>query len=480
MDSLPLSTLAAGLLAATGLCANCATATAPRTATPAASVAPPADRIAARAGSGSLSALFAINEGVAVPGALVRSNRISFAQQADELRADAALVKAVGAGVVRANCHTYPFLNHQSAQRDPDGTRRRADAYMAALDAAGLEAVVVLGPWPCIQTANHTDRYLPDDMDAYAAFVAETVERYDGDGTDDMPGLSRPLVIGWEIDNEPDLHNSVPPRNAQRSTDPSLFETPSEYAQVVRATSAAIRQADPGATVLLGGMYNVRRRSGRDYVDAVLAEPGVREAFDVLSLHCYSDENSLDAIEQTIAAAAELAPGRPLWITEVGVSSQGDRRWLSEDWQAKMLAGIYGAAMRGGAERVFWHTLADPPPPPGGRRQPANPFAHHSLHKTVTSSWDDAGGDGEKVRKPAGEVFARLSALAGDAPAAQVSPLPAEAGRAVQVGPAVYIYWGQVPLPADATVTDLMTGDSKDVAAGDIVTAPAWALPAKP
>lgn len=473
MDSTTLSTFATGvLLAATGLCANCAKA--PTATGPAPAPASPAS--AARVGDGQLADLFAINEGVAVPSALVFSQRVSFAQQKTEIQADAALVSDVGAGMVRANCHTYPFLNHHGVKRDPRAAQRRADAYMAALDAAGLQAVMVLGPWPCIQTANHTDRYLPDDLDAYAEFVASTVERYDGDGIDDMPGLSRPVVVAWEIDNEPDLHNSVPPRGAKRSVDPSTFQTPSEYAQIVRTTSEAIRRADADATILLGGMYNVRRKSGRAYIDAVLAEPGVRDAFDVLSLHCYSDEDSLDAVEQTLAAAAELAPDRPLWITEIGVSSQGDQPWVSEAWQAQMLAGIYGAAMRGGAERVFWHTLADPPQR-GGRRV-SNPFAHHSLHQTHQSAWEDPAGVGSRPRKPAGEVYARLRDKVGDASASAVSPLPGSDARAIQVGEDVYVYWGQAALPQGSwSVTDLLTGAVRTASAGETIRAPAWAEP---
>ncbi|MFH2105162.1 MAG: hypothetical protein ABII72_02905, partial [Parcubacteria group bacterium] len=44
----------------------------------------------------------------------------------------------------------------------------------------------------------------PCDMTAYTDFLAKVVERYDGDGEDDMPGLEIPLKY-WEIMNEPSM-----------------------------------------------------------------------------------------------------------------------------------------------------------------------------------------------------------------------------------------------------------------------------------
>jgi len=51
-------------------------------------------------------------------------------------------------------------------------------------------------------------RRKPYDMDAYRRFVLALVERYDGDGKDDMPGLKYPIKY-WEASNEPS-HQSGP------------------------------------------------------------------------------------------------------------------------------------------------------------------------------------------------------------------------------------------------------------------------------
>ena len=57
------------------------------------------------------------------------------------------------------------------------------------------------------------------------------VERYDGDGVDDMPGLEIP-VKHWEIDNEPSQGRTHAPF----------------YVDLVVATAAAVRAAAAVAT----------------------------------------------------------------------------------------------------------------------------------------------------------------------------------------------------------------------------------------
>jgi len=43
----------------------------------------------------------------------------------------------------------------------------------------------------------------PNNMTAFKRFIAKMVERYDGDGIDDMPGLLYPIKY-YEIGNEPE------------------------------------------------------------------------------------------------------------------------------------------------------------------------------------------------------------------------------------------------------------------------------------
>ena len=466
------------LLACSGMFDACATT--PASPTPEPPVAPASDGATARSEGSSdelAGTIFGINEGMSVPLKLVQSGRLDTADQDKSLTANAALLGELGVHSNRANSHNYPYLHYSTWKKKPAVSQARGDRFFRAVAASSLsEVVMVLGPLPGIQTANYADHYVPADLDGYAAFVRAVVERYDGDGVDDMPGL-RLAPRYWELDNEPDLHFNLRPRTANRDTRAGTFETPEEYARVSIVTAQAIREADPTAKILLGGMYNPRDDPGRAYLDAVLAQPGMREAFDILNFHCYRDEDSLAAMDRTIAIAREVAPDRPLWITEFGVSTEG-KPFQNETWQARMLVGLYGEGLASGVARMFWHSLADPPPDPRDTRKRG--FAHHSLYRTIKPPWAPGA---ERQIKTSGETYRRLVQLIGGVPRSELRRGEAGAGaRLLWAGAdgAGLVYWGEIALPADRgswQVTDLLTGAERTVEAGRRVSAPAWIRP---
>lgn len=413
--------------------------------------------------------LLCINEAVAVPERFVRRRTIDPATITRMLQDDATLTRSVGASTVRVNSSTYPFFSWYEWQRK-ERAQDRTDRYLALVQRAGLDPIVVIGPWPGNQTANYTERYVPDDLEAYESWVQRVVERYDGDGVDDAPGLLRPVRF-WEVDNEPDLHNSVEPRNPVHSIDPATFETPEQYARVLVATAAAIRRAQPDAVVLSGGIYRTGRDRGRQYLEDVLAQPGAAEAFDVLSVHAYFEERTPELYLAALDNALALADGRPVFVTETGVpAARKGKSWLDESFQARMVAFIYGEALARGVERVCWHTLADPPAGPAS----AGGFASHSLHRTVAEH-------PEPVREPklAGMVFQRLATLAGEVPLSEVTPVEIDGGRALALGSVGWlVYEGQdLLLPFEAgPVVDLISGSEASYAG--TVSAPVLVRPA--
>jgi hypothetical protein len=76
--------------------------------------------------------------------------------------------------------------------------------------------------------------YLPINTNKYIAFVKAMVERYDGDGIADMPGLTNPIKY-WQVGNEPNIAKSG-------------------FADLQRITYTAIKEACPDCTVLIGGV----------------------------------------------------------------------------------------------------------------------------------------------------------------------------------------------------------------------------------
>ncbi len=396
--------------------------------------------------------LLCINEAVAVPARFVRSGQLGPRAIRTMLEDDALLTVEVGARSVRVNSSTYPFNSWHEWQRH-QRARERTDKYLEVVQQAGLEPILVIGPWPGNQTANFTEHYVPEDMDAYTDWVRSVVERYDGDGVDDAPGLVAPVRF-WEVDNEPDLHNRVVPRNPVREMDPATFETSEQYAEVLIATAAALREAHPDAVVLNGGTFHTGRDHGHAYMRRVLAVEGAAEAFDALSVHAYFEDRTPELYEKSLDNAAVLAGDRPIFITETGVPSERrGQRWIDEDFQARMVAYVYGEAMARGVERVCWHTLADPPSGPAS----SGGFASHSLHRTAGEP-----PNGVRELKPAGVVYQRLASLMGAVPLEQVQRLElGEQGRVLRMGDAGWlVYQGEalsLPLAADVNV-DLVTG----------------------
>ena len=80
------------------------------------------------------------------------------------------------------------------------------------------------------------DKYLND----YGRFVLHLVERYDGDGTDDMPGLRNPIKI-WGIESE--VHHSYQWGGSKE-----------QYLDVLKTAYKNVKAADPSTLVVLAGI----------------------------------------------------------------------------------------------------------------------------------------------------------------------------------------------------------------------------------
>ncbi|QWR76084.1 hypothetical protein [Candidatus Magnetomonas plexicatena] len=97
------------------------------------------------------------------------------------------------------------------------------DAYVSEAQKRGISIVATIWPfvdwdqeyWEGMQNWEAstgwladlpTSRYNPHDIEAYSAFVKALVERYNGDGLNDMPGLLYPIMY-WEILNEPESYS---------------------------------------------------------------------------------------------------------------------------------------------------------------------------------------------------------------------------------------------------------------------------------
>ena len=397
-----------------------------------------------------------INEGLAVP-ARQRAD-LGRDALAARLAQDAQDVRGLGASLVRGHTFNFPPVSCSALARNP-AALDDMDAWVVGLG-ADLEGVGMVSPWPGNQSATFTDQYVPADLAAFRTCVTRLVERYDGDGVEDMPGLVRPIRF-WEVDNEPDLKNSNVSRTATRDYDPRRFCTPAEYAAVLVEASAAIRSANPSATVLALGLFRPHADQGQAYAREVLATPGALAAFDILSLHTYHDDDG-ERLAAGVRAVAALAPGKRIWVTETSVTNAG-----GEEEQARRVAALVARAAEAGAEALFWHTLADPPPRAGGK--PAGGGGHFS-----TNSLLQGQERGPAVDKPAAAVFRRLAEQLGGDDLRGAVP-DGTGGTRLRSG-ALLLWRGS--RPAEHGAIDLRTGAL--VAPGATATAPAWLQPAPP
>ena len=220
----------------------------------------------------------------------------------------------------------------------------------------------------------------PADAATYARFAAWMAERYDGDGFQDAPGS--PRIAAWELWNEPnDVGNW-----ADIGADGDARKR--RYGELMIATYAAIKAADPSATVLIGGTYLFDQGCAGGICDGInfLSGPGgvfgqlpqARQAFDVFATHPYATPTAPDAldiprivlIEGTTRAARswlESTPiGRPdaqLWITELGwCTTPGNCLGtlpVSEEQQANYLVRSMVIAQQNGAQHVSWFQFDD-------------------------------------------------------------------------------------------------------------------------
>lgn len=185
----------------------------------------------------------------------ILNNKFGFLSGGED---DAEQIKNLGAAWVRP--HPGPFVwgaiqKNASAQYDFSTTDLLVQKYQN-FDIAILATIWPFADWDQIRRIDASSckvsdkdeflgqlpqyRCVPYDWVAYKKFVSALVERYDGDGTGDMPNLRIPIKY-WEVMNEPDL---VSGGNPAKSLD--FFKQGAyEYSELLKATSEGIREADP-------------------------------------------------------------------------------------------------------------------------------------------------------------------------------------------------------------------------------------------
>jgi hypothetical protein len=186
-------------------------------------------------------------------------------------------------------------------------------------------------------------RQLPCDMNAYRSFVMDLVERYDGDGVDDMQGLVVPIKF-WEVSNEPSM---------QRDWLVFFAGSAAEYFEILKTTYEAVKAADSNAIVVAGGMAGVMEDM-QDFWAEVFSLGGM-EYFDIGNIHSInSDSLGVNAPEYQAFLDGQGVDVE-FWVTEVELGSMDPVKNdnVDEDMPRRMVTSFV-LAFASGADKIFY------------------------------------------------------------------------------------------------------------------------------
>jgi hypothetical protein len=210
---------------------------------------------------------------------------------------------------------------------------------------------------------------------AWTAFLKAAVERYGPGGAfwrENAPGVvkyepavPRPLPIRtWQIWNEANFFYFAYPA------------TPQRYTKLVQISSPAIKRVDPGAKVLLSGLFGepaARGPKGMDaaqFLETIYRTPGIKSRFDGISLHPYAVD--AETLEEMVEDMHEVTiesrdRGIPFYITEMGWGSQNNFQEVAFEQgirgQVKQLKASYKYLLedqrRLNLKQVYWFSWKD-------------------------------------------------------------------------------------------------------------------------
>jgi hypothetical protein len=190
-------------------------------------------------------------------------------------------------------------------------------------------------------------------VSTYAAFAGAAAARYSALG-----------VHHWEIWNEPNIVQFWQPR-----------PDPARYAALLVAASAAIRAADPAATIITGGLAPAADREDGQYVSprsflGRLYDEGARDAFDAVGMHPYAfpygveavaDWNQFQSMPRTYQLLVDRGDGdKRIWATEFGAPTGSADAAVSEADQAVMVRTGFAKWSRWAfTGPMFWYSARD-------------------------------------------------------------------------------------------------------------------------
>jgi hypothetical protein len=285
---------------------------------------------------------------------------------------DARYMKAGGIGSIRISFPWGAVQPTPKSKYDWSGI----DAQVEVAARAGLEVLPSLGSPPRWATRKETT--MPIDSararNGWTAFLRAAVERYGPggafwtehahEGVNYEPAITSPLPIrSWQVWNESNFFYFAYP------------VSPSRFGKLVTISSQAIKGVDPGAKVVLSGLFGQPTAKGKkgmpaaEFLSQLYRYPGIKSRFDGVSLHPYAvDSETLEELVEEFHQVSVENHDRPgFYITEMGWGSQNDfQRDAFEQGvqgQVKELRNSYEFLLRNqrrlNLKQVYWFSWKD-------------------------------------------------------------------------------------------------------------------------
>ena len=363
-------------------------------------------------------------------------------------------IAALGTAWVRP--HAGPFSWDIVQPEEGTYDFSEVDPEVQSAQASGLHILATIWPYATWDQAAYTQeswweiasgfeeelplsRYKPNNFVAYGNFITALVERYDGDGFNDMPGLQYGIKY-WEVLNEPEMEGSLVFFRAI-----SGETLPASYLEILITTEAMIKEADPTATILHGGT------AGSAPTDAFWGEVynlGGSSYFDLANIHSINngETNVLNSFNTLLSQNNVL---NPVWMTELSFGSgnfgnaDSGPTTLTDEEQAQMLVRSYAYGFGNGLQKIFYTTLQ----------------AESGMDASMqTEALIDISGSKRPIYYALQNMINKIESFS------TVEVVATDQYRFTVSGNPVYLLWGSGTLPTEisgeVTVTDVTGGVS--------------------
>jgi len=143
----------------------------------------------------------------------------------------------------------------------------------------------------------------PCSMENYKTFLLSLIDRYDGDGNNDMPGLTKPIKH-WEIMNEPEFK--------------MFFKgTENEFVEIFNFSSKIIKSKQKDSVIIMAGAAGMFPENERFWKSAL---PKIKDNFDIANIHHISTPDGKCDRQFWVDEFASLLKStninKPIWVTE--------------------------------------------------------------------------------------------------------------------------------------------------------------------